>query len=385
MLGSIFIPTLAFAQAAPTSTIQALLDQIKTLQAQLQQLEQQRKALIEQQQTNVTTLIQTLKEGDVGENVRILQRLLAQDQSIYPEGRVTGFFGKLTAKAVKRFQKKHGIEQVGTVGPKTLKKLNEIFGRFGTSSISHRDDDDDDDGHDHGKVAICHTPPGNPANKQTLVVSKSALNAHLAHGDTRGPCVGQTMPIDTTAPLISNPLATNITFNSVMIAWNTNEGATSQVEYGTTTSYGATTTLNSSLVTSHSMAITDLATSTTYHFRVLSKDAAGNLAISGDFTFTTATPDITPPIISGVSALPAALTATVYWSTNEPATSKVYYSTTSPVALGTAPLVSNNAFVTIHALGLSGLSTSTTYYLVIESKDAANNMATTTASFTTTS
>ena len=40
----------------------------------------------------------------------------------------TGWFGGLTLKAVKRFQTKYGIEPVlGYVGPKTRKKLNQIF------------------------------------------------------------------------------------------------------------------------------------------------------------------------------------------------------------------------------------------------------------------
>jgi hypothetical protein len=43
-----------------------------------------------------------------------------------------------------------------------------------------------------GKVLICHIPQGNPANKHTLCVGKSAVKAHLGHGDTLGPCEGET-------------------------------------------------------------------------------------------------------------------------------------------------------------------------------------------------
>ena len=39
------------------------------------------------------------------------------------------------------------------------------------------------------KVTICHYPPGNPENMQTLSVAESAVPAHLAHGDTMGECV----------------------------------------------------------------------------------------------------------------------------------------------------------------------------------------------------
>ncbi len=40
----------------------------------------------------------------------------------------------------------------------------------------------------NGKVIICHLPPGNPGNQQTLQVSPSSVKAHLAHGDWIGNC-----------------------------------------------------------------------------------------------------------------------------------------------------------------------------------------------------
>jgi hypothetical protein len=39
-----------------------------------------------------------------------------------------------------------------------------------------------------GKVDICHIPPGNPSNAHTINVSKNAVPAHLAHGDSLGEC-----------------------------------------------------------------------------------------------------------------------------------------------------------------------------------------------------
>jgi len=32
-------------------------------------------------------------------------------------------------------------------------------------------------------VTICHVPPGNQTAGQTITISQSALNTHLAHGD----------------------------------------------------------------------------------------------------------------------------------------------------------------------------------------------------------
>lgn len=40
----------------------------------------------------------------------------------------------------------------------------------------------------NGKVKICHLPPGNPQNQQSLEVAYAALEAHLAHGDWMGEC-----------------------------------------------------------------------------------------------------------------------------------------------------------------------------------------------------
>jgi cysteine-rich repeat protein len=38
------------------------------------------------------------------------------------------------------------------------------------------------------KVTLCHLPPGNPANPQTISVGEAAVAAHLAHGDQLGAC-----------------------------------------------------------------------------------------------------------------------------------------------------------------------------------------------------
>lgn len=46
----------------------------------------------------------------------------------------------------------------------------------------------------NSKVTICHIPPGNPDNPQTITVSESALGAHLAHGDSIGECQSGCQP-----------------------------------------------------------------------------------------------------------------------------------------------------------------------------------------------
>ena len=100
-------------------------------------------------------------------------------------------------------------------------------------------------------------------------------------------------------PVISGVSATSITTSAATITWTTDVGATSQVEYGTTTSYGTLTTLNATLVTSHAVALAGLATNTLYHYRVHSKNSTGVESISGDFAFqTNNTTDTIPPTVS---------------------------------------------------------------------------------------
>ncbi len=104
-------------------------------------------------------------------------------------------------------------------------------------------------------------------------------------------------PTDTIPPTLSAVSATNLSTGSATIQWTTNEGSDSQVEYGATAAYGDSSGLNASPVTSHSTALSGLSAGSLYHYRVRSKDAAGNLAVSGDFTFTTlAPPPPTPPV-----------------------------------------------------------------------------------------
>ncbi|OIO38400.1 MAG: hypothetical protein AUJ75_02930 [Candidatus Omnitrophica bacterium CG1_02_49_10] len=92
---------------------------------------------------------------------------------------------------------------------------------------------------------------------------------------------------DTTAPTIFSVAAASVGDTSATITWLTNESSTSQVEYGTGTSYGSSTTIDIDLELSHTSALSGLTADTAYHYKVRSKDSSGNEAVSGDYTFTT--------------------------------------------------------------------------------------------------
>ncbi len=185
------------------------------------------------------------------------------------------------------------------------------------------------------------------------------------------------VPADTTPPVISAVASASVTSSSATITWTTNEAADGLVEYGTTTGYGSVTSINTARVTSHSQSLGSLTAKTTYHFRVKSKDAAGNQAVSADFTFTTAAAaDTTPPVISAVTAsVVTSTSATVSWTTNEPADGQVEYGTSTTYGSSTTL---NSALTTSHAQALNGLVAGRLYHYRVKSKDAAGNPATST-------
>lgn len=97
-------------------------------------------------------------------------------------------------------------------------------------------------------------------------------------------------------PIISGLQVVDIDISTATIQWNTNEAATSEVDYGLTSAYGENL-IDETLATAHSQVINDLIPSTTYHFRVAATDDLGNTTYSIDDTFQTAEgpPDEIPP------------------------------------------------------------------------------------------
>ncbi|HEX5752797.1 MAG TPA: fibronectin type III domain-containing protein [Archangium sp.] len=60
------------------------------------------------------------------------------------------------------------------------------------------------------------------------------------------------------------------------MSWTTDEPASSQVEYGTTSALGSATAVDPARTTSHGMSLTGLQANRTYFYRVRSVDASGN-------------------------------------------------------------------------------------------------------------
>lgn len=189
-----FSPNSAFAtkdnatstESSDNSSVQELQKLIEQLQNQIKELQEQLAGLKSEikEVKEELRLTKTLYKGLSDEEVKEVQKFLSQFREIYPEGLLTGYYGSLTEKAVKKFQEKYGIPSTGLVGPLTREKMNEFL----------------EEEKKEEKVIICHVPLGNPASKHTLTIGKSALEAHLAHGDAIGTCPEPIQPTPAPAP-----------------------------------------------------------------------------------------------------------------------------------------------------------------------------------------
>ncbi|MDQ2913089.1 MAG: Ig-like domain-containing protein, partial [Chloroflexota bacterium] len=96
-------------------------------------------------------------------------------------------------------------------------------------------------------------------------------------------------------------------------------------------------------------------------------------AAAGSYEATYAV-DQTAPTITGVLAVPDSNgSATITWTTNEAADSRVDYGTSAAQLTSN---VANSGLVTAHSIQLTGLAANTTYHFRVTSADAAANSAT---------
>ena len=177
---------------------------------------------------------------------------------------------------------------------------------------------------------------------------------------------------DPDPPLVYNVSVTNITWKSATIAWQTNEYTNSTLGFGTDT-------INSSIEEQefskeHRIELNNLTASTSYSFSIISRDhqvnASQNIA-QHQGGFTTAPPDVVPPVISNVTAADIRSDrATIYWTTDEPSDSKVYYGEDNY-----STNKSDNSLTTSHRIVITGLKPQNPYRYRIASRDESGNLA----------
>jgi hypothetical protein len=135
-----------------------------------------------------------------------------------------------------------------------------------------------------------------------LVAGISTLGGHSRVGAVAKAVAGGLLVLATTAatagaaptPSPADTMAPRITTATVSpgrstatVAWQTDEAADSQVEFGPTPSYGSATRLAHALVHHHVRTLTGLRANRTYHYRIWTRDGSGHLTRSDDRTFRT--------------------------------------------------------------------------------------------------
>jgi len=183
--------------------------------------------------------------------------------------------------------------------------------------------------------------------------------------------VSDTVTIDSTAPTIS-AIASSTDTTTATITWTTNENATSSVSYGSTVSYDLASSSNELASTTHTINLSGLDSGSDYHFKIFSTDTYGNTSSSSDNIFTTTGIDSTPPQIADISSSTTNTTATITFTTNEEATSTIYYGESDSYGSTST----SDTPTTTHSITISSLATTTDYHFQIEVADTLGNVAT---------
>lgn len=301
--------TTAFASTTTDQLIAQLQQQIAALTAQVSVLLTAQSAVAGTQANINTTLalLGEMSEGMTGEQVKLLQTTLAGDASIYPEGKVTGYYGKLTKEAVKRFQKKHGLKIDGKFDKKTAAALEKIFGAAKkeqekneresnkgnalpcvsavisgstSSALQDRDDDNDEDEDDDSDDR-----------------NNGRRNERGSRNDYRLSLPCREVGNSTTSLKMSPVTASSVSSTSEMIAWTTNRPASAKVFYSTTSPVSTTSALvwsDSTRVLSHRALLSGLIENATYYFIAESTDAnnAKVTSAQGSFIATSTLPQV---------------------------------------------------------------------------------------------
>jgi len=193
-----------------------------------------------------TLLTGQLDYGQTSTNVTNLQIFLASDPSIYPQGKVTGYFGPLTKSAVMNFQSVYGISQVGRVGPATLEKINSLI----SSGVG--------------------LSGGSTSNANAAVIYSPSVNASSG----TGAIVSWTTSKSTTGKVYYSPAPFQLA------------EATTNSSKPTITG-GASTPETTSYQTNQNISIQNLQPNTPYYYMIEATDSSGNLTYTWPTTFTT--------------------------------------------------------------------------------------------------
>ncbi|MBU6426724.1 peptidoglycan-binding protein [Patescibacteria group bacterium] len=167
------------------------------------------------------------------------------------------------------------------------------------------------------------SPSPSPSNSPAATVSTPSIN----NGSISPPTSSYAQKMIT----ISN-IQISVGPYSATISWNTDAPVSGRIDYGLTNVYGNTYWSGSAFAASHQILLSGLNSNTTYHFKIISADASGNIAASGDSIFTTAAVsapaiiDQNPPVLQTVPQNPTTNLVPNITKTNNP-----YYDVPPPI------------------------------------------------------
>jgi len=190
---------------------------------------------------------------------------------------------------------------------------------------------------------------------------------------------GTTTSVSASSVVSSGIEAASIGSSTVTINWTTDFPSDSQVEYSDSSLLGLTTPLNTSLITSHSVIIANLAPNTNYIFRVKSKPlgaSAATVSLNHEFnTLAEAVLTSNPANVSSVQASSVSTTtATISWNTDLNTNAQVQYGLATAYDEESAL---DSSFQKSHSIVLSNLTPNTIYHYRVKS---LNNVGCTTFS-----
>ena len=210
----------------------------------------------------------------------------------------------------------------------------------------------------------------------SLLVFPAAAFAQLNDTTTVSPEPEDvTVENDTIAPEFLSIAGISVEPTSISVVWTTDELSSGLVEYGRTSAYGQTSPESATVSMEHAQILTGLEAATTYQYRILAIDAAGNRRYSANKTITTAAepeiadnqaPAMTSISVSHVTATSSRISVT----TDEESTARIEYGT-SPGS--TSHALSSSALSLSHDFSLSSLEPDTVYHFRVVVEDAAGN------------
>ncbi len=170
-----------------------------------------------------------------------------------------------------------------------------------------------------------------------------------------------------TPPIISNIVTSNVTVQSALVSWDTDQLSNSTVYYSNTLgdftnapSVGVATVVSGG----HSVFLSGLTPGLTYYIQVSSANANGGVSTDtgGDASFITSS----GPVISNVQSTAIQNTsASITWVTTESSNSHVIYSTNASLTNPVDVAVSSST--TSHSVPITGLTANTAYYYYVTS------------------